>query len=1075
MRNKFFALLLILLIPLMVIGCSDDSTKTDTSDNSTNIEEPDNTIESETSVAFVGKVVDPSGNPIPGVSVELLADTTYTATTDVNGNWTINVALGKVVAVGGGGSAPGNDEDYYYYYDDEDDQLGNDPDIIERNFPIEYSLTGFGTFRQEADVELTIGYTDGSGAVVLLANYGTVQPTVALHPYVDNFKFMVTAGDQHQPAVGATVYVVAGSEYTYDPDANDGSTFGDRYEKNSAAFQVDAEGYVNITAAAQLPASTTYYVLGAPYDYDGDGMFEYNTTMTMTGAGYYYSDNNGYAMLNLDVSDAEYALIHYVYDADGVMAMTQTQVAPTLIYQDQDSDIDVVYCSIDNISTLPIAQAADFAITVIFNRPITQQLLADIGGPLFVLEGTNGINIPINWTTSNGYVYTVTPQTTLTAALNEYEFYVYGAISADGDISDALFCQEFSIYNPDATMLAAITPGIDIEEYTTYKVDWNEIMIGDCTEDNPVGDYTMDYNDMRISFAKNAATNNYQVWVQAGLLPWQEVSFYTDYNDGQYIEGYFDIPWVFDAWLNDVYYDTSDNEAWFASQVVKIVVMPENENGFATDPNDIDPTDTTFAPLSLADNFGPEVEEGYGFLPYYFSADTDFDTNTYYDAEGVLIAVDEPLTDVTLVAEYGADQYGARACSGSNFIVERAYWADNDLVDPDTDEPYPSNRSYIMVDLAPAITTTLSAAAAEDDVLIAVADQMGFALGDRVIIGEEDVDYIYGFNAAGFILDYGLDEDAASGAQVAVVNTIDDGYDSVTGTLYRDSNYWDRYIVVADATGMVGGSSVITEPDLGQIDIVYGMASDGTYRLRLAAAPTAAMAAGDTIEGYDVPTGAPDTTLDVEAIPGATTIDVLDVTAFEVDNLVAFQVDTDDDGTVDTWEFRTVTAIDDVEIQLLLSSAVSGAMPVGTGVWVVPAGSLFETELAIGWPALRLTNTTASFYGIQPGSSITIDDGTESETANITEAYSYNYGLGDYWIVVIDAVLEDSEDPAAPYTFVAGTPYVIDSSRGADCLQVNLMDRSGNDSSDTDVDCDGEADFDQIGYEEVDSGDFDVF
>lgn len=134
MRNKFFTLLLATLIPLLFLGCSDDKSNLTTSDDS--VVESANTIENETSVAFVGKVVDPSGNPIPGVAVELLADTTYTATTDGNGNWTIDVALGKVVAVGGGGAAPGNDDDYYYYYyDDEDDQLGNDPDVIERNFP----------------------------------------------------------------------------------------------------------------------------------------------------------------------------------------------------------------------------------------------------------------------------------------------------------------------------------------------------------------------------------------------------------------------------------------------------------------------------------------------------------------------------------------------------------------------------------------------------------------------------------------------------------------------------------------------------------------------------------------------------------------------------------------------------------------------------------------------------------------------------------------------------------------------------------------------------------------------------
>lgn len=133
-------------------------------------------------------------------------------------------------------------------------------------------------------MDLTIGYTDGSGAVVLLSKTGTVQPTVVLHPYIDNFKFCVMAGDQ--PAVGATVIVSANSEYTRDRDANSGSGFGDRYEKNSGLFVVDEEGFVTITAASQLPASTEYLIIGAPYDVDGDGMFEYNTTTTLQGSPY---------------------------------------------------------------------------------------------------------------------------------------------------------------------------------------------------------------------------------------------------------------------------------------------------------------------------------------------------------------------------------------------------------------------------------------------------------------------------------------------------------------------------------------------------------------------------------------------------------------------------------------------------------------------------------------------------------------------------------------------------------------------------------------------------------------------
>ena len=68
--------------------------------------------------------------------------------------------------------------------------------------------------------------------------------------------------------------------------------------------------------------------------------------------------------------------------------------------------------------------------------------------------------------------------------------------------------------------------------------------------------------------------------------------------------------------------------------------------------------------------------------------------------------------------------------------------------------------------------------------------------------------------------------------------------------------------------------------------------------------------------------------------------------------------------------------------------------------------------------------------------------------------------------IVIDQVLEDE---GTPVVFSSGTDYTIDSSREPDVLQVNLKDRSGNDSVSY---------FDQIGWrydEDAECWYFEVF
>ena len=162
MNKKVLSLLMVLIMAMFLISCgSDDDSTKNTGD----------TIENDTSVAFVGKVVTPNGDPMSGVKVELISDTKQTATTDANGNWLINVDLGKIVATPGGGGQ-----------ETTDNNLGDNPDQIVRNFPVTISQNGFGTYRYEAQFSATIGYTDGTGAVMLLSKTGTVQPTVVLHP-----------------------------------------------------------------------------------------------------------------------------------------------------------------------------------------------------------------------------------------------------------------------------------------------------------------------------------------------------------------------------------------------------------------------------------------------------------------------------------------------------------------------------------------------------------------------------------------------------------------------------------------------------------------------------------------------------------------------------------------------------------------------------------------------------------------------------------------------------------------------------------------------------------------------------
>ena len=153
----------VLAVPLLLIaglglsGC----------DSKTSVATQANTITAKAKASFAGKVVDINGDPISGAGVALIANKKYTATTDANGDYLIEVDLGDVTAASGGGSggtstAPST--------------ITQDGDWVYRDFPIEISKSGFTTYRHVVEFEGLIGYTDGSGAVVLLSQVGASLP-----------------------------------------------------------------------------------------------------------------------------------------------------------------------------------------------------------------------------------------------------------------------------------------------------------------------------------------------------------------------------------------------------------------------------------------------------------------------------------------------------------------------------------------------------------------------------------------------------------------------------------------------------------------------------------------------------------------------------------------------------------------------------------------------------------------------------------------------------------------------------------------------------------------------------------
>ena len=697
-------------------------------DSKTEVVSQQGTITAQTKASFAGKVVDVNGDAISGANISLLANRKYTATTDASGNYLIEVDLGDVTAASGGGT--GNTDD---------GTISNDGDWVYRDFPIEFSKSGFTSFRQVIEFEGLIGYTDGSGAVVLLSQVGSTLPQTVLVPYVDSFSFTVYAGDA--PAANAVVTLVGNSNtYPYTTDYNSSSYF----EVGSMIYTADANGQVTISASDKLPASGYYSAFVAPYDAGGDGQYEYDATYASS-------------IFNLSANRTDTgSMIH----DNGTGTLVQTENAPSINLRDYSSDITVVYNSLQGNDTIPVAEATDFSITIMLNRPVTSEMLANWQGPLFSLYANDG-NMPVPFTMSNtgGYLYTITPDITLDPTRNEYRLYINDNISfsADwGNVDDTQYAdnyQPFVIYDPLATFSDAIVPGLDINQNNTYKVDWDRFLVGDMTISNPLSEDTSQgpywNDDLRLSFMVDPEATGYQVWMKDSNSPWiniEDAGGYLSftYNDGQAIEvtvnnvfspsfagGEFVPPNVTSAF----------DEPFLDDNTIQVVVMPENVNGFATDPN----SDNTIAGLSLNDNWGPEVMNS-GNYNFDSTAYTEFDSGTYCDETSVNIAVGEPLlSTTTLTPEFGTGEFGAKAVEGSPcFTVTGVRYPDQDLVDPETDLPYPSNFSYIEVDLAPVVMTTTAADASLGDYIVNVADNAGFAYGDSVMVGDQ-IETVYGF------------------------------------------------------------------------------------------------------------------------------------------------------------------------------------------------------------------------------------------------------------------------------------------------------------------------------------------
>ncbi|MCX5851781.1 MAG: carboxypeptidase-like regulatory domain-containing protein, partial [Deltaproteobacteria bacterium] len=341
MKRKWCALLVCaMIVSLGLAGCSSDDTSVSSSGD---------TIKASTEAIFTGQVLNVLDKPMAGVAVTLYAKNKYTTKTDDYGNYMITVSLGDVVATPGGGSGT------------KDDVNIGDGDIVKRTFPIEIQEKGYAVFRQLVNFEGVLGYTDGTGAVVLLSQVGQCIPTVWLDPIVDNFKFTVYA--QGVPAPYATVSLYPDSMDNYQVssekcgDDDGGCWYYGWYETGIIQLHSDANGVVEIKAEDGIPAQD-YDVFAAPYDVNGDGIFEYDAS----------NETQPWGGFDLCIGDGLLDLI-YNQESDSY-AVTQTAFAPSVILNDGQGCIDVVFCNMEDLKMIPQAQSANFQITVMLGRPI---------------------------------------------------------------------------------------------------------------------------------------------------------------------------------------------------------------------------------------------------------------------------------------------------------------------------------------------------------------------------------------------------------------------------------------------------------------------------------------------------------------------------------------------------------------------------------------------------------------------------------------------------------------------------------------------------------------------------------
>ncbi|MCX5852604.1 MAG: hypothetical protein NT072_11235, partial [Deltaproteobacteria bacterium] len=721
------------------------------------------------------------------------------------------------------------------------------------------------------------------------------------------------------------------------------------------------------------------------------------------------------------------------------------------------------------------------------------------------LYAGDGSVVPLTLVSNTGnYLFVLKPMTTLTPTGNQYYFEV-NADNVVGFSGDDAGCgndyyAKFSIYDPNASTLASIMPAIDIQgfdAFDTYVVDWNDIWKvfyddQDAFEYAESSDWIQDYGTIRLSWAAAADCYGYDVYIKDSDTAWQLVDdwdvTYT-YNDGQFVEANITVYGEGEYDYLNAFYCEPLPEGWayenpwemwapfYAGNTVQIVVMPKNINGIAQDPN----YDKTIVGLALKDNLGPVIA-GKGdnypadawFYPYFFGPDRDkFDSCTKYDETEIAILSQEPLKDVELMAQE-PNVYGAWASSGS-FRVARAYWDDPDLALVDGQGvPYPSNRAYIMIDLEPAIATTLT----EDfggycggNVLLGPGYEYGyylftesvggFAAGDPITITDAEGNHYGGGNHCELLnntgriaVDRGICEDIlAEGAKVFFNGPVNSGYDGTETYVQRGTCYHTPFILVEDASAedhYIDGGSVILAPEKAY---VAGTGSNN-YRefdgvgLEYPYFTESAYSAGTAVEGI-TPSGASTTVYNDNS--GDNVVDVYNASGFSIGDTVVFDIS---DATIVRTIIDINTASDPDTI-----TVDGGAITVDEDDYVNECIT-FSTVLAFGYPMIELHESA----GIQVGSTITFDpDGENPWTTTVTGvAYRANiHGVTKFTNGVTVSDLPPLDEQEQWVCFDSGTIVVTNSSRAPDALQVKLKDRSGNDSS---------VWYDQIGYEEVDGG-----